>query len=438
MMRRFSIHFIITLALWFPTLFAKDAVDATRVGWPQLFGHHQSTPTEPAVVKPLLAQQEKKQITFLVYIAGDNNLNPFIDVDMKEMMKVGSNANMNVLAFINTKLPGKAKSTTQYYVMPNKIVQQGNLAAMDSGSPQTVMKALEWAINNYPSDMFVLILWDHGSGAFNRLPQSVLWRAACYDDTTGSYLTDAAMQQALAYGQKLRGGKKLDIVAFDACLMADVEVAYALAPYANYLVASQETIPGDGYGYDQMLMRPSLGNMTVRQLANYMVASYETAYHGVVDNYTLSALDLSKMSAVTYNIKTLAKLLSDAMKGSQGSALVQAISASRNENNCTHFEAAGHLDIIHFYSNLIVEIQKIVNTAPATFNPIIKMLKDGIKVFSQMIASRVHGDAYPLAHGLSIYFPGDVLDDSYPTTQWGQNTDWVALIKQYLAAVVGA
>lgn len=378
----------------------------------------------------------KKHVTFLVYIAGDNNLNPFIDVDMKEMMAVGSNQYLNILAFINTKLPGQAKSTAQYYVLPGKMVQQGNLQAMDSGSANTVMKALEWAIPQYPSDIFVLILWNHGSGAFNRLACTP-WRAACYDDSTGSYLTDAAMQQALAYGQKLRGGQKIDIVAFDACLMADVEVAYALSPYANYLVASQETIPGDGYGYQQMLTRPAQGNMMVRQLANYMVASYETAYHGVVNNYTLSAIDLSKMTAVTYNVKTLGQLLINAMNSPQGPQVVQAISTSRNENNCTHFEAPGHLDIIHFYSNLVVELSKIYSTNPALFKPILKILNDGIKIFNMAVASRVHGDVYPLAHGLSIYFPGDAIDDSYPTTKWGQHTDWVSFINQYLAAAVG-
>ena len=61
-------------------------------------------------------------------------------------------------------------------------------------------------------------------------------------------MTDSDLKHAfdILVNQYL-GGKKVDIIAFDACLMADIEIAYALQPYANYQVSSQQMVPGPGY-----------------------------------------------------------------------------------------------------------------------------------------------------------------------------------------------
>ena len=44
-------------------------------------------------------------------------------------------------------------------------------------------------------------------------------------------------------------GRKLDLLGFDTCLMSAYEVALQLAPYAEKLLASEETEPGHGWQY---------------------------------------------------------------------------------------------------------------------------------------------------------------------------------------------
>ncbi|MCR5235609.1 MAG: hypothetical protein K6E34_00220 [Lachnospiraceae bacterium] len=39
-----------------------------------------------------------------------------------------------------------------------------------------------------------------------------------------------------------------DFIGFDACLMATVETAYMLSPYADYMIASEEFEPGKPSG----------------------------------------------------------------------------------------------------------------------------------------------------------------------------------------------
>ena len=56
-----------------------------------------------------------KPWTFLVYIAGDNNLYPYVKLDLDEMKKIGSNEHINILAYANSGY-STAKKTEAFYL----------------------------------------------------------------------------------------------------------------------------------------------------------------------------------------------------------------------------------------------------------------------------------------------------------------------------------
>ena len=62
-------------------------------------------------------------------------------------------------------------------------------------------------------------------------------------------LSLAEIDEALATGLDGAGVDRLDLLGFDACLMATYEVASTLAPRADLLLASQEFEPGHGWDY---------------------------------------------------------------------------------------------------------------------------------------------------------------------------------------------
>ncbi len=90
---------------------------------------------------------------------------------------------------------------------------------------------------NYPAEQYDLILWNHGGGAFFGYG---------FDETTNDSLTLDELDQAFA-DSPFHDGNKLEFIGFDACLMANIETAHTLSPYANYMVASQESEPGSGW-----------------------------------------------------------------------------------------------------------------------------------------------------------------------------------------------
>ena len=69
------------------------------------------------------------QWTWLVYMAGDNNLQGAGNDDLAEMKKVGSTADVNVIVQFDTE----QNTTTRYLVEKNKLKTLQTMAGVDCG-----------------------------------------------------------------------------------------------------------------------------------------------------------------------------------------------------------------------------------------------------------------------------------------------------------------
>lgn len=76
----------------------------------------------------------------------------------------------------------------------------------------------------------------------------------CFDETADNdSLTIHEVNDALYAVQQKDPDFHLDIIGFDACLMATYEMAVHLPSYADYMVASEELEPSLGWSYDGWL-----------------------------------------------------------------------------------------------------------------------------------------------------------------------------------------
>ncbi len=393
----------------------------------------------------------KKPVTFLVFMAADNDLHPFVKGDIDQMQKIGSNANINILVYLNTRYPRQPKVTRKLVVQKGRTVQHGADERRDGGDVRTLMDALQWAHTNFPSDQFVLVLWDHGSGSLNRLlggrgcatckikhkkHKSEEDRAICYDFSTGHVLTDADLRNGLEFARtNLRGGKKIDIVAFDACLMADIEVAFALAPHADYMVASQETIPGTGYGYDKALARVSKQRLSAHDLAKDMVYAYEREYRGRVSDYTLSAIDLGRLDFLTQHVSTLGRILSSMVFGASAKATHAALARATHPRHCINFyfdNNASYFDLGNFCQNLSNEMRNLTIEPSKDKSALLHELDQIRAGLRQYTIANVCGPKHRGACGTSIYFAHRAVDKTYPGLLWSKATWWNHFLEQYV------
>jgi hypothetical protein len=327
---------------------------------------------------------------------------------------------------------GQQKVTQKLYVNKGSMTQIGSNMVKDSGSVETLKEALEWAFVNYPADHTAVILWDHGSGDLNR-SRNELPRGVCYDYDTGNYLTDRDCLNALAWSRAtFLNGRRFDIVAFDACLMASLAMAYTLYLHADYMVASQETIPGDGYQYAYLLNPFTKGTLDPLAFAKQMISAYKQEYIGTLD-YTLSATDLRVVQGLVDNCNTVATVLTTQLQSKDKSTVKSTIKKCVSSLNCLSFDQGNYIDLCQFYKNLLKNINGLkLSTAAAT--QFKDLLNKGINLFTIVIKANVKSSNYSQANGLSMYFARYAIDPSYYDLIWTKyNPQWLNFLQAYLA-----
>lgn len=168
------------------------------------------------------------------------------------------------------------------------------------GDANCLTEFLNYCFENYQTEQYALILWNHGNGPIIGYGKDIL-----FDNDT---LTLQEMQEALQaspFGPK----RQLSWVGFDACLMASAELACVWAPYAEYLAASQEIEPAFGWNYNFLseLGRQNTPILLSRAAEDYLsacLAYYEKKGFDHRDT-TLAVLDLSKADALREAIDML-------------------------------------------------------------------------------------------------------------------------------------
>jgi hypothetical protein len=419
-----------------------------------------------------------KKLTFLCYIAADNDLAPFADRNLEQMATVGTNENINIIVHLDIRkkgdssLRGKTKITKRLIVRKGRLEQVGNTMCMDSGLAETVIDAATWAINDFPSRDLVIDFWNHGSGCLNPsagriinptelfsydhktnlivLDRSIGFidyvnqtvgncetnRGICFDETTGHYLDDVKLTYALQEITQRRG-KKIDLIIFDACLMAATEVACLVAPYCNYMTASEEVELGTGYDYNKVLSIAANNYTNAHDFAFHIVNAFKATYNNVTNDYTQSAVDLSKYNNLNSTVNNLAEAFLTALQFDYKRQLINLIKKSKNRLNCTHFDEPSYIDLRHFCANIIENInnetpslQKNTQLYPY-IHAIVVQAESCIECLSDMVVNNAVGLNLSKAGGLSIYFPIDALHESYPKTVFGKQNSWCDFIDTF-------
>ena len=211
------------------------------------------------------------------------------------------------------------------------LIQDGEMYLVDEvpmasmADPETLADFVQWGVSNYASDHMGLILWDHGGGSIS----GVCFDEIDYGDSMDLKELDGAL---LSCAPVL--GRKFDFIGFDACLMATVETANVVASYADYMVASQEIMPGSGYDYvaisDFIAKNPGADGAAVGKVIcdSFLAACKET---GEDDEATQSVIDLSRVDELLESFNAFAKGMYEAGKNTGDLArIVRGVKASDN------------------------------------------------------------------------------------------------------------
>ena len=339
--------------------------------------------------------------TIMVFMNADNNLEESAFEDIAEMEIIGSiPSSVNILVELDTY----SDSGKRLYIEQGNSVVLEELGEINMGDWRQLADFGEWAVTNYPAQRYALIMWNHGGGWKSSVPRKMMWKGFSNDES--HYGSEISVSDG-SYGNALQqivtaAGRPMDIVGFDACLMGTWEVAHASAPYADYMVASEDSEPFLGWAFDGFL-GPLIDNplMEPVELSEYII----TTYHNTDETCTtLSLIDLGTMDELGSALSRLADLL-------QGHSELDAEILSAAHQSVSFIEDM--IDLKGFAE--IMAQEDLPGPVLAALNELILQLESTI-LFNR--------SWYEDALGLTIYLPGSNYDSDYNNGTWSADTTW--------------
>ena len=356
--------------------------------------------------------------TIMIYVDGDNDLDPYAIQNINSMELVGSTDKVKIIVQYDSYGYAGAR---RYYI--TKDYDQVNITSpiiedigeVNMGTGETLVDFIQFCTKNYPAQKYSLILWNHGGGF--KKPSS-LQKDICWDETSGDdALTIPEVEQSLK-----QAGVYFDLLAMDACLMGMLEVAYEVRNHTEIFVASEDNIPGKGFNYQHFLENLIASpNMGPDSLARVIIDSY-ISHYPFGTTLTLSAVNSLQLSSLTNEVNNLAKAI---MQDNRTSKEVYRNIITR-ETIC--FSDVDFIDLGDFALKLIGHPQIMSSQVKSSAQQVLNQVSNAV-LYNR---SQGNNSYWTLnnTQGLSIYLPiYTKYVEKYQNLQFANNTNWDDLIR---------
>lgn len=374
---------------------------------------------------PTTEATAKADWTVLMYLCGTDleSQNSMATYNLEEIAKTTPTDSVNMLIQTGGTRQWHAKENLGLDIATDKLqryhfgtkgyalVDEQPLASMSAGS--TLTDFVKWGAAAYPAEKYMLVLWDHGGGSSAGLILDELYNSSIMNlEDLGRALGDA--------------GVHFENIVTDTCLMASLETAQAIAPYANYFVASEEVVPGQGSAYQSWLQylydTPSCkGDRFGKVFCDVTQQKYAELGDATSNMLTYSVIDLSKIEAVTVAFNKMfleiGKMLEDPL----------------------HFQTFSYFtrNTEHYYLPTMVDLYDMASRArnTAMTNETANAVQEAV---SNAVLYSIRGDGRTYSNGLSFYYeptaPSSTLDHyarnsnnpAYLAFLDAANMDWTA------------
>ena len=343
-------------------------------------------------------------VTIMVYMCGSDleSEDGMATADLQEMMAADSSDNINLLVYTggckNWQNNVISSRTNQVFQVKNGglVSLIGDVGSKSMTDPDTLSQYIRWAKKKFPADRYELILWDRGGGSA---------KGFGYDE---NFAEDGSMTLEKLRKALKDGGCTFDFVGFDAGLMATLETAWMVQPYADYLIASEETEPGAGWYYTGWLSRLSENpSMSTLEIGKYIADDYINVCSAKApgQSCTLSVTDLGELyGTVPKKFQAFARSVSDMIRSGE----FRHVSEARNRTKEFAKEIGmDQVDLIHLAENMETtegwELSDVLQNA-------VKYCRT-----SQGVRN---------AYGISIYFPYRQLSFVSEVTELYRKCGW--------------
>jgi hypothetical protein len=196
----------------------------------------------------------------LLHMAGDNSLAAFINSNIEDIAEAGVPAGMQILIQSDSPTDG----CKRLLINGKKIVELASLGQFDSSSGALIADFILWARRAFPAKRYSMIISSHADGwkSSNNLRRSLIVDNSA--EKTGNPIEIAAYIAGAA--ENFDGSRRpLELLAFDACSMGSIEIAWQFRNCAAATLFSQAFVPATGFPYRQIMRQ--LNSTAIADLA---------------------------------------------------------------------------------------------------------------------------------------------------------------------------
>lgn len=330
--------------------------------------------------------------TMMIYMSGTNlesdKGSHAATADMKEMVASGCDLDkitVLLLAGGTTEWKNEAIEGNEaaiYEFIGDTFVKRMSLPEnTNMGNAETLSAFLKFGYENYPARQYVLNIWDHGGGPLGQVIHDDLNRGdgLFMDELRTALENSPAAEEPLA------------LISFHTCLQGSAEVAKLLAPYADYMLASEEVMSTAfdfNYDFIRDLAKYDSGADIARAIIDATYAQRDSdRYKGTV---TMAVIDLAQMKGLSENISAFFTSVNDSLANGD----FANISKARDQ-----LYAISKSDETIELVDLRQAVRGLSDLSPEQA----KVLLDGID--KAVIYSHNKNTVDDWSSGLSIYFP---------------------------------
>jgi len=355
-------------------------------------------------IEDILAHLLTKKWTLMYYMSGENER--WMESDLAEVAGHLDEADIfpeiGVVVMFDRRSTGMAEL---YYLdwdpltrRNKRVMKKGFPAPRNMGESDTLRELIEYAKENCPAERYALMILGHGSS----------FMGVAHDN-----LKDALSMREIA--SAIRDADiHLDLIVFDACSMASLEVGLLIKDYVDYMAASEDTVSGGvpaAHLFHKELISEIINNPDVNpaDLSKKVVEVYDRTHKGLSNDYTFSAINLLKLSDVLDKLDHIPEIFSFDPLLENYDKLVEIFIKAR-KNVCEYFRGR-MIDIYDFVSTfekLLMEsnIDSLTKDfGKEILTPVKQAIEDPSDPNRGAVMMSRSGPYRRRSHGLDIYFP---------------------------------
>lgn len=380
--------------------------------------------------------------TVFIYLEATDHLADMAFKNLSDLARSSLSEDINFIAQVHAF----EHTAIRYKIEKNKLhILDYN--TLSSDEKQNFIDSATWAFTHYPSTHTMLILWNHGWGILeprwneqlqkwylvpdqpdllnsaHAIMQATdpLYKGFLFNKITKTYLSNNDLIHALQAITRLLSKQKLDIIGFDTCIGAQLEICASIAPYADYFIGSQTAAPKQGWDYFGLgnQIRPT---STPSHIVLDIINSYNQYYSKTSLVYSISAIDLQKIQYLCTQLDQLVMLL----RAQLASPSQFPASIIESRLYCFPFCFIPSYIDLRLWCTLLIDTLTKQNQQAAIINSV----KLFIDIFDRVvIAHKLSPQIQGKLYGLSIYFPLYTLDVSYESIYFARHYKWLNFLQ---------